>query len=118
MDENKTSEFQDFLMTAYNQYSERKKAWRPSLTEFARWLGVSPASLDHWLLGSRVPDLANAIKLSDRLGPRVYELLGYPRMLVLNDPKLRMLVDSWEVLGDDARRQILSIIERETGATG
>lgn len=114
MDENKT-EFQEFLMAEYDRYRERKRQWRPSLNEFARWLGVSSASLDHWLLGNRIPDLTNAIKLSDKLGPRVFDVLGLPRMIVLNDPKLRAVAESWEVLTDDARHEILSILERETG---
>lgn len=114
MDET-TSELQDILTAEYQKFSERRKQWRPSLTEYAKWLGVSSASLDQWLLGTRKPDLANTIKLAQRLGPRVYDVMGYPRMLVLNDPKLRLLADNWEVLGDDARREILQIVEREVG---
>lgn len=113
MDE--TSVFQDYLMGEYTKWSERLHRWRPSLNEFARYLGVSPVSLNHWLLGSRVPDLQNAIRLAERLGPRVYDILGLPHVAVLNDPMLKFVFQSWEVLDNDARRSILDIVERKAG---
>lgn len=110
-----TTEFQAFLQEEYEKYAEKTKRWRPSLSEYARYLGVSSASMDHWLIGSRTPDLQNAIKLAERLGPKVYDLLGFPHMAVLNDPKLRFVVESWEVLDDDTKGKIIEIMGKYAG---
>lgn len=114
-DDLKTTEFQGFLQDEYAKYAERTKRWRPSLSEFARYLGVSAASMDHWMMGSRTPDLQNAIRLAERLGPRVYDLLGFPHMAVLNDIKLRFIVENWEMLDDATRREIIGAIQSEVG---
>ena len=115
--ETKISEFQGFLMDAYADYQQKTKTWRPSLNNFAKWLGVSPASLDNWLNGTRLPDLPNAIKLSKRLGGRVFEILGYPYLTEINDKRLRFIVETWEVL-DDATIERIIETARGTDAGG
>lgn len=118
MDDLTVTEFQDFLMGKYDEFKARKKHWRPSLNEFSRWLGVSSASLDAWLLGTRKPDLASALKLADKLGPEVFDVLGYDRVITVSDPRLKSLLDYWEALGDAERIEILHYIDRQVHKSG
>ena len=110
MDDPRLNEFQEFMLLEYAKYADRIKKIRPSMNEFGRWLGVKVASLDHWMNGNRIPDLQNAIILSDRLGPRVFEILGYPPMYKITDDRLKFIVRIWEDLTDDEKHRIDDII--------
>lgn len=110
MDDPRLNEFQEFMLMEYAKFADRRKKIRPSMNEFGRWLGVKVASLDHWMNGNRVPDLANAIVLSERLGPRVFEILGYPPMFKITDPRLRYIVLNWEDFSDEQQRRIDEVI--------
>jgi transcriptional regulator with XRE-family HTH domain len=112
-DDVRINDFQDFMLGEYAKFAERRKKIRPSMNEFGRWLGVKVTSLDHWMNGNRVPDLANAIILSERLGPRVFDVLGYPPLFRITDPKLRYVILNWEELTDEQRGRIDDVI---TGA--
>ena len=113
MDTIEPTETQVYLMDEYTKWADRTKRFRPSLNEFARWLGVSAVNLNHWINGTRVPTLESAVKLSERLGPKIYDVLGLPRVVVVDDAKLRYLLETWEILANDTRDEIISICERE-----
>ena len=111
------TEIQALLADEYTKYSQKTGRWRPSLNQYARYLGVKPSSLDNWLNGNRVPDLSNALILADKLGNRVFEILGYPQVARINDARCKFIVDTWEVLDDATIEQILAIARGEGRGT-
>lgn len=80
------------LLWEYWRKWEGKQKRRTSQNDLARHLGVNPTSLSYWMSGTREPDLENKIKLGNKIGPRVYEVLGEPPRLPDN-PAIRRLVD-------------------------
>lgn len=106
-----TSLFQQLLTEAYMEYIENKGTRRVSDNEFARWLGVSPASFNQWINGNRTPDLENAAKLAKRLGPRVFDVLGYEEVQFIEDPELKFVSRNWKHLDSETRLQIYNHVE-------
>ena len=101
-----TSLFQELLTEAYMEYIESRGKRRVSDNEFARWLGVSPASFNQWINGNRTPDLENAAKLAKRIGPRVFDVLGYEEATLIEDPELKFITRNWNELDNETRKQI------------
>jgi transcriptional regulator with XRE-family HTH domain len=93
------------------EYIENKGTRRVSDNEFARWLGVSPASFNQWINGNRTPDLENAAKLAKRLGPRVFDVLGYEEVQFIEDPELKFVSRNWKHLDSETRLQIYNHVE-------
>ena len=102
----KVTEFQKFLTEAYLEYAADSGKRRVSDNEFAKYLGVAPASFNQWINGNRVPDVYNAAKLARKLGPRVFDILGFPYIVEANDPDLRFIIRNWSHLPGDVRQQI------------
>jgi hypothetical protein len=103
----KITEFQQLLNDAYLEYITKTKRRRASDNDFARWLGVSPSNLNQWINGNRTPDLTNAVRLSVKIGPVVFDVLGYPRMIdTIHSPELRFIVDNWHLVDDETKQQI------------
>lgn len=104
--------FQQFLVDAYLDY-EGKKRRKVSDNEFARWLGVNTGSFNAWINGSRTPDFANTFRLSEKLGPEVFDLLGFPRVLSSRDQKLRFIAEFWESLDSEMQNLIYDHVREE-----
>lgn len=70
-------EFRDWIEDKYKQWSRGKK----SETQFAIYLGVSQATMNAWINGSRgYPKSAKIIRsLAEKLGPEIYEIIGLQR---------------------------------------
>jgi len=118
MDE-QLSALQELLTEAYSDYLANTGRRRVSDNEFARWLGVSPASFNHWINGNRTPDFESAMKLSKRLGPRIFDVLGYPEVASSNDPDLQYIVRHWRHIEPDIRREIYEhVVEVTTDREG
>lgn len=113
LDEQELSAFQDFLLAAYAQQVSKSRRRKLSDTQFAQWLGVNPAAYNTWINGTRKPDLASAIKLSEKLGPGVFETLGYPRLYKIDDPELSFIIDNWEALDHETQARVLAAIKGE-----
>jgi transcriptional regulator with XRE-family HTH domain len=73
----KQMEFKDWIAQKYREWSRGKK----SETQFAIYLGVSQATMNAWINGSRgLPKSAKIIRsLADKLGPEIYEIIGLQR---------------------------------------
>lgn len=82
--------------------------------EFARYLGVSVGSYNQWINGNRLPSYDNVIKLAAKLGPRVFDVLGYDRVMVIADPEIIFIAERWGLLENDTRKQIIEHIREET----
>ena len=103
--------FQAFLLTEFKKYEEVVGGWRPSISQWAKYLDVNEANLAHWIMGRRIPDIPNAIRLSRKLGPQVYDILGYDHYAQLDDPMLRFVAEGWETIDDETRAKIITTIK-------
>jgi len=79
---------------------------RKSIQEFAEWLGVPRPHVSRYLGGSRIPSRKNADKIAAKLGPEIYDLLGFQRP----DPLLQRLQAVWDRLVDRERGEIEKIV--------
>lgn len=111
-------EFQKMLEDAYEEYRVKTKDRHPSDNKFARWLGVSPATLNTWINGIRGPDMANAIQLSRKMGPGLFRVLGYPTVHLSNSLKLDFIMENLSCLTEEALKDILSVIEEDKKKRG
>ena len=103
---NRIQAFQELLTEAYTEYLAKTGKRRVSDNEFARYLGVSPASFNQWINGNRTPDLENTARLAKKLGPRVFDILGFPTVIEADDPELKFIAQNWQQLPGDVRQQI------------
>lgn len=107
----KMTEFQRMLNDGYLEFIAKTGKRKASDNEYARWLGVSPPSLNQWINGYREPNLANALILSERLGPGILEVLGYPIVLSADDERLKYIVKHWHDVDDETRDIMKSHVE-------
>ena len=96
------------LIAGFKEFGELTGEWRPSLVNYAKWLGLGDASLDHYIAGRRLPDLSSVIIIG-RKYPQIYEIMGFERWPGLDDPELRLIAENWSDLDNDAKEQIISI---------
>ncbi len=110
------SDFQQLLADYYSQLVARTKRRKMSDNAFARHLEVSPASLNMWINSNRKPDLENAMRLARKIGPEVYDTLGYPRLVdTVRYPELRFIIDNWHLMDDESKQQIKGHVEEVSG---
>jgi transcriptional regulator with XRE-family HTH domain len=102
--EEKTTPFQEFLNEYVAQLQTNRKGHRfLSDTVIARRLGIKQATFSSWINGVRTPDYHSAILLAEKLGPGVFDVLGYPRLQKIEDPKLKYIVEVWPDLDSETR---------------
>ena len=103
---------QRLLSEAKLQYINETRNPRISDNRFARILGVSAASFNHWINGTREPDFANVVKLSRSkyIGEKIYNALGYDKPVLPTNatPELSFLAENWELLGRDAQKTLFT----------
>lgn len=113
------SPFQNFLLDAYAKYVSRTRRRKTTDTQFAMWLGVSPVTYNAWVNGTRKPDLASALKLSEKLGLETFDVLGYPRVYAVEDPVLRLIIEGWDRYDESTKTAIhQATVERGGGQLG
>jgi len=84
---------------------------RRTLTEFAKYLGVSQSLLSQWLNGRYIPDRENLGKLARCLGPEVYEMVGMLRP----DPDAQRLMGIFGELDEKGKKDLLQCAEQIRG---
>jgi transcriptional regulator with XRE-family HTH domain len=112
-EQEKLNALQSLLTEAYLDYVNQRRR-KVGDNEFARYLGVSVGSYNQWINGNRLPSYDNVIKLAAKLGPRVFDVLGYERVMVVADPQLLFIAERWGLLEHDTRQQIIDHIREET----
>jgi hypothetical protein len=104
--------FQAFLVDKFLEYQNQKK--RPvSDNEFARYLHVNAGSWNQWINGSRSPDFYNALKMSEKLGPEVFDLLGFPRVITSKSAELWHIVEVWDQLDTVTQKNIYDQVKEK-----
>lgn len=73
-----------------------------TVTEFAKFLGVSRNTLNNWLNRGQNPEGDNIGLIASRLGPGIYDAMGIPRP----DPDLQVVISSWGAVPKGARRRL------------
>ena len=112
MQQEQLTPFQEMLTEAYKHYCEQHNSRRASDNQFARWLGVNPATFNQWINGNRLPSYEKAIILSKRLGPEVFDVLGYERPNTYGDTDdLRFVALHWRDLDAETRQTILAHVQ-------
>lgn len=71
------------------------------MKEFADHLGIKQSTISMWYSGQN-PSPENVKRLSEVLGPEVYDVLGLDRP----DPDLAFIEQQWQNLTPQARRAI------------
>jgi len=113
MDEvDKTKALMRFLTEKYFDWAREKGDRRTKDKDFAQYLGVPIASYNQWVNGYRLPNYENAIKLSLKLGPEIFDILGYDRVTAINDPDLQVVVEKWGKLNGDYKDYIRDLIDK------
>jgi len=112
-DEEKLTPFQKYLMARYAEYAESKGFRKVNDGLWAKWLGVNQSALNHWINGVRTPSFESAVKLSRKLGPEVFDVLGIQRpAAALSYPAdLQFIVENWRRVDDETRRVIYKHVE-------
>ena len=96
--------FPQFLVRKFREWEISTKR-KQSVSSFARYLGVKQPSLSRWMTGDNPPDLEHIQKLAAKLGPEIYEILGFE--------KPEHAVKEWQALYDlappDLRDELLEM---------
>lgn len=111
-DGERLNQLQELLMEAYVEYVSKHKR-KVSDNEFARYLGVSGASYNQWINGNRLPSYDSALQLAKKLGPRIFDILGYEPVAVSSDPNIMFIAENWRYLDGETRNQIIEHIREE-----
>jgi hypothetical protein len=119
------SKFQEYINELYDEYRTKTKKRNPSDAQFAVWLGIKPATLNHWLMGYRTPDLVSVIKVSAALAKhgvknnlRIFDVLGLDRVFVASNSSLEYLIEFWDELPADLIAEIQSVITQQQKKKG
>lgn len=94
-------EFAQWVERAYVRWMDETGKHR-SQREFAEFLGLRAANLNHYLSGRRLPTGESIHKLAKKLGPEVYDLLGVERP---DAKEMALLTLFWQM--DDVQKEDL-----------
>ena len=84
---------------------------RQTISAFARYLGVPQSSLSSWMAGAYEPSGENLLKIAQKLGREIYEILGIESPPIAN-PEIIQLAEKWDYLSEDDRKRILNIAKK------
>ena len=80
-----------------------------SYAQYARWIGVTPQQMAHYLQGTRLPGPDVIRKISNKLGPRIYDILDqYPPY-----DDLKILISIWGTIPEEKRSEFVSMAKNE-----
>lgn len=99
-----TRNFRQWLEFKFLEW-QRNQGGRQTVLQFAKYLGVSQQTVSNWWNDEEVkPQGDNIIKLADKLGLEVYDVLGMPRP----DPALYYIQKHWDDLPPELQSQLLA----------
>ncbi len=88
----------------FNEFLEWQKTQGRKMPQykFANYLGVKPSTYSMWISGKQDPDPYNTDKIANKLGPKVYEIMG-----MTPPPEfIKKLVAVYDELTPDQRHQL------------
>ena len=107
---NNTKEMEKFLAEEFEK-ERKKRGWRFSQAQWSKLLGVSQQSLSQWMNGLRLPTGENVFILADKLGPRVYDILGEPRRMP-DDPGAQKIIELYYSMNEKERQELLDFADK------
>lgn len=78
---------------------------------FAKYVGISSASMSQYMSGDRLPDYRNLTRMALSLGMEIYEVLDV-KPETDNDPRLLYLMKLWRTMNDKDREALLKFINK------
>ena len=81
---------------------------RQSIRSFAKYLNVKETSLSGWINADILPEGDNLIKLSNKFGYEIYDIMGLDRP----DKRLRELQAEYDAIPEDHKDDMLEVIRR------
>jgi transcriptional regulator with XRE-family HTH domain len=112
--------FAEWLHKKFIQW-EQERGRRGTVTEFARYLGLSQQLLSSYMSGAYVPKGEKLGLIAEKLGAEAYDVMGLPRPgevddlakwiieQVQSDPRLREMVASINKLPERQRHLMMEI---------
>ena len=122
----KDTPLQTYLFDLYEVYRQQTRQRNPSDAKFAKWLGLTASTLNHWQNGTRVaPDLRSLISVSNSLRRHgvkdpyhIFDVMKVDRLYVGHNERLNYLIEFWDYLPEDMKAEIINIIEAHMGKAG
>lgn len=90
---------------------QMREGGRKTVTEFARYLGVTRNSLNNWILRGQEPSGDNLETIARKMGPEIYDVLGLTRP----DPELQRINSVWDDLSPRERLRLAESAEEYAG---
>lgn len=56
-----------------------KHGFMKSQSDFAAWIGISQANINRYINGVQMPSTPKIIKIAEKLGPEIYDVLDLQR---------------------------------------
>ncbi len=103
------------------KYIEWRADSRRTISEFAKYVGVSQPVMSDWMKrDGKKPGAKNVSLIASKLGIEVYDILALPRPQTAVDPQTQELIKLMEKLPPDQREKVASFIralyEKEQGS--
>jgi hypothetical protein len=77
---------------------------------FAGWLGIPNTTLSGMMQGNRKPSVETLVIMSQRLGPKIFEVFGMPQLMPY-DPAVRSLVEKYILMSEEDQRKVQIFVE-------
>lgn len=106
-------EFSDWINAQFMKWQGNR---RRTISEFAAYLGVKQLALSTWMKQEKAskPDYKNAVKIAEKLGPEIYDVLGLQPELP-TDEELKPIAELILSLPEDqrpvAREKIIELLQ-------
>jgi len=108
-------EFVDWFNQMYLEW--QLGTGRPKkITDFGDYLGIDRSMVSRYLSGEALPSNDNTIKIANRLGDKVYDLLGWEKPAV--DPDLEFFKQEKDRLTKKEWRELLDLVKKRKAKTG
>lgn len=82
-----------------------KHGFMKSQSDFAAWIGISQANINRYINGVQMPSIPKIIKIAEKLGPEIYDVLDLQRPMP-KDKMLNEMMNDWHILNSDQKKSI------------
>ena|SRR3989304_2647061 len=82
-----------------------------SQSAFAKYVGISSASMSQYMSGDRLPDYRNLTRMALSLGVEIYDVLDI-KPESDNDPRLLYLMKLWRTMNDKDQEALLKFLKK------
>lgn len=108
---------QEYLLAGYYKWAGRRyRRSNASERAFALSLGVKPSTWSNWMTRGGKPDFFNCVVLSQSpfYGPEIFDICGYPRVVVV-DERIKLILQNWSEIDADNQEAFINELRRAAG---